>query len=271
MTHLAPYSHTGFSGHVSYDEMGSGEPFVLVHGTTGDRNTFAQISPTIAEKFRVIQPEYSGSGTTTDNGDPLTPELLAAQILAVCDHLGVDTFHLAGYSLGAVAAVTLAAIAPSRVRSLTSINGWARTDERMKFTFALWQDWLANDRTTFAKYAMADGLSRESFELFTAAGVAGLVPITANSLAPGSDRQAELDARVDIAHLLAAITAPTLVIGGVTDRWVDCVHSESMATAICDARLVRLDCGHLSVTEKATEVAQLLLEHATAAPGHATA
>ena len=264
MTNLAPYSHAGFSGHVSYDEIGHGEPFVLVHGTTGDRNTFAQITPTIAEKFRVIQPEYSGSGTTTDNGEPLTPQLLAAQVLAVCDHLGVDTFHLAGYSLGAVAAVTLAGIAPSRVRSLTSINGWARTDERMKFTFAMWQDWLANDRTTFAKYAMADGIGRESFELFTAAGIAELVPITANSLAPGSERQAELDGRVDITDLLAAITAPSLIIGGITDRWVDCVHSETMAAAIREARLVRLDCGHLSVTEKAAEVAQLLLEHANA-------
>ncbi len=264
MTDLAPYDYGGFSGHVSFDAFGRGEPFVLVHGTTGDRNTFAQISPAVAEKYHVIQPEYSGSGTTTDDGEPLSVELLAAQVLAVCDHLGVESFHLAGYSLGAVAAIAVAGIAPHRVRSLTSINGWTRTDERMKFTFGLWADWLQNDRLTFAKYAMADGLGRESFELFTAAGVAGLIDITANSLAPGSHRQAELDGRVDITELLPAITARSLIIGGITDRWVDCVHSEMLAASISDARLVRLDCGHLSVTEKAADVAQLLLDHAGA-------
>jgi 3-oxoadipate enol-lactonase len=267
MTTSAPYSFDSFTGVVSYAESGSGDPFILVHGTTGSRDTFAQITPVLAAKYRVILPEYSGSGSTTDSGAPLTPELLAAQVLAVADHLDVEQFHLGGWSLGAVAAATVAAVAPSRVRSLTLLNGWAKTDERMKFTFRLWVKWLADDPETFARYAFADGLTREAFELFTADAVETMVPMTVASLAAGSARQAELDGRVDITAHLVAITAPTQVVGGTVDRWVDFAHSESMVSTIPGAKLVALPCGHLTVTEQAGAVADLLDSHAAGAGG----
>lgn len=248
---------------VAYEMSGAGDPVVLVHGSTGGRAHWLQVAPALAERHLVVVPEYAGGGETTDPGGPLEVEDLAAQVLGAADDAGTDPFHLVGWSLGAVVAAALAATVPQRVRSLTLVSGWATTDARMRFTFDLWQRLLAADRDLFARYALADGLGLGTFELF-GDGVEAMIPLTAAALSPGSDRHAELDARVDIADRLPAITAPTLVVGGIEDRWVPVAHSRALAAGIDGARLVELDCGHLVPSERAAELVTLLQEHLAA-------
>lgn len=249
----------------AYEVTGGGDHFVLVHGSTGSRATWMQQTPVMAEKYTVVLPEYAGGGETPlpASGEPLTVDLLVSQVLEVCDEVGAERFHLAGYSLGAVVVAELAAKAPDRVRSLALVNGWARTDARMKWTFDLWERLYRADTELFTRYVLADGLGRESFELF-GDGVEAMVPMMASQFSSGTAEHANLDARVDVESSLAAITAPTLIIGGLQDRWVDIAHSRSMADAIADSKLVELDVGHVSLTEKAPEVTQLLLDHAAA-------
>lgn len=250
---------------VAYEVTGSGDHFVLVHGSTGGRSTWMQQTPALAERFTVVLPEYAGGGETPlpADGSPLTVDLLVDQVLEVADEVGAERFHLAGYSLGAVVVTALAGRAPERVRSLAIVNGWAKTDARMKWTFDLWERLYKADRELFTRYVMADGLGRESFELF-GDGVEAMVPMMATQFSSGSAEHANLDARVDIESALSKITAPTLVIGGLLDRWVDIAHSRSMADQIADAKLVELEVGHVSLTEKAPEITQLLLDHAAA-------
>jgi pimeloyl-ACP methyl ester carboxylesterase len=221
-----------------------------------------QQAPLLAERFQVVLPEYAGGGESTNPDRPLEIDELVAQVLGAVDDAGVDTFHLAGYSLGAVVAAALAAEEPDRVRTLALLNGWAKTDARMKFTFDLWERLYRADVELFTRYVLADGLGRQSFELF-GDGVEAMIPMMAGQFSPGTAWHAELDSRIDIEDRLGKITAPTLVVGGLTDRWVDIVHSRALAESITDARIEELDCGHVSLTEKAPEVTALLLEHAT--------
>jgi len=249
---------------VAYEVTGSGDHFVLVHGSTGSRATWMQQTPTLAERFTVVLPEYAGGGETPlpADGSPLTVDLLVSQVLEVVDEVGASSFHLAGYSLGAVVAAAVAAEVPDRVRTLALVNGWARTDARMKFTFDLWKRLYEADIELFTRYVLADGLGRESFELF-GDGVEAMVPMMGTQFSTGTAAHAELDSRIDIEDRLGKITAPTLIIGGLTDRWVDIAHSRSMAQLIGGARLEELDCGHVSLTEKPAEVTALLVEHAS--------
>ena len=246
---------------VAYEVQGSGDPFVLVHGSTGSRATWMQQTPVLAERFQVVLPEYAGGGESTNPDRPLEVDELVAQVLGALDDAGVDTFHLAGYSLGAVVVAALAAEQPDRVRTLALVNGWAKTDARMKFTFDLWERLYRADVELFTRYVLADGLGRDSFELF-GDGVEAMIPMMAGQFSKGTALHAELDSRIDIEDRLGRITSPTLIIGGRTDRWVDIAHSRSMADTIKDARLVELDCGHVSLSEKGPEVTALLLEHA---------
>lgn len=248
---------------VAYDVQGDerADAFVLVHGSTGGRGHWVQIAPLLAERYRVVTPEYAGGGETTNPDRPLEVDELAEQVLGAVDDAGVSTFHLAGWSLGSVVSAVVAATVPDRVRSLTLSNGWARSDARMRFTFDLWQRLIRTDPDLFARYAFADGLTAQSFEVF-GEGVESLLPMMAAGLAPGSVWHAELDGRVDIVDRLDAITAPTLVVGGLEDRWVDVSHSRHLASAIKGARLEELPYGHLVPTEKGPELTALLLEHA---------
>ena len=248
---------------VAYGKDGSGDPVVLVHGTSSDRTSFALQIPGLAEKYTVITPEYSGSGQSVDHEPDavLTVEMLAEQMLGAADDAGATRFHVAGWSLGAVVASAVAAMAPDRVKSVVLVNGWVATDARMNFTFDFWNRLFAHSPEMFARYALADGLTAASHQAFGFEGVDGLVGDFAANFAPGTKRQIDLDRVVDISAMLSKITAPTLVIGGIEDRWVDIVHSRELAEKIKNAKLVELACGHLVPTEQAEKLTSLMLEH----------
>lgn len=248
---------------VAYEVRGEGDPFVLVHGSTGGARHWAQVEPSL-EGFRLVLPDYAGGAATTDPGGPLEVDDLASQVLGAADAAGAGRFHLAGWSLGAVVAATVAARAPERVRSLALVNGWARTDARMAFTMDLWQRLLATDPELFARYTFADGMTGPTFELL-GDSVEDLVPVTATMFSAGSARHAELNTRIDITGRLGAITAPTLVVGGLEDRWIPIEHSRHLAEAVAGARLVELACGHLVPSERAVELGALLVDHAATA------
>lgn len=249
---------------VGYGDDGTGTPVLLFHGTTMDRTAWDMVRAEVPGDHRWISVEFPGSGESSMPSGPLEVDDLVSQALAVVDHLGVDRFHVAGYSLGAVAALATAAAVPARVITCTSLSGWATTDARMRFTFGLWRRLIATSPELFMRYAVADG--------FTAGAIAALEPMLegvvamgAGSIAPGSDAHLDLDERVDIAASLASITAPTLVIGGVEDRWVDITHSRAVAAAVAGARLEEVPFGHLVIQEGAAVVAALLAAHLTVA------
>jgi 3-oxoadipate enol-lactonase len=247
---------------VAYAVDGSGDPVVLAHGTTSSTQaSWEQVTPALAERFTVIGPDMPGSGRTSMSGKSLELDDIAEQMLAAATAAGAERFHLAGWSLGAVVAAAVAARAPDRVRSLALVSGWVRTDARMRFTFDLWRRLIETDPDLFGRYAFADGLTAASFEAFGVEGVESLVPSVATELAPGSLAQIELDTRIDITDRLGSITAPTLVVGGVEDRWTSIEQSRELAKAIAGARLVELACGHLIPLEQAAALNDLLIGH----------
>jgi pimeloyl-ACP methyl ester carboxylesterase len=231
-----------------------------------DRAAWDMVRPAMTGGYRFVMVEFPGSGESSMPDAPLTVDGLAADGLAVMDHLGIDRFHVAGYSLGAVVALGTAALAPRRVASVTSLCGWATTDPRMRFTFDLWKRLIEVDPALFMRYAVADG--------FTASAIGALGPMLADvvslgaaSIAPGSAAHLELDERVDISGELASITSPVLVIGAAEDRWVDISHSRHLAAAIADARLEELPAGHVVIQELPGEIARLIDAHVAGADG----
>ena len=245
---------------VAYGDDGEGDPLVLLHGTTSSRMSWDLQMPGLVERFRVLRPEYPGSGETVDHGrGPLELGDLVRQAIAVADDAGAEQFHVGGWSLGAVVAAGVAAAVPDRVRALTLLCGWARTDARMRFTFDLWRRLFETDHELFARYLFADGLTAKSFELLTVEGVEAQLPTVV--LAEGSARQIDLDMRIDISADLPRVTAPTIVIGGLEDRWVDIEHSRYLAEHIAGAELIELACGHLVPVEYPDDLTRMLIEH----------
>jgi pimeloyl-ACP methyl ester carboxylesterase len=109
--------------HLYFEDHGSGDtPLVLLHGGFGASEMFAPLLPELAPGRRVIVPDLQGHGRTADAGRPLRPELLADDIAALVEHLGLTRVDLMGYSLGGAVALRTAIQHPSLVRRLVVVS-----------------------------------------------------------------------------------------------------------------------------------------------------
>jgi pimeloyl-ACP methyl ester carboxylesterase len=233
---------SGGTAHVAYDLSGSGPGVVLVHGTAAARDQWLQLTEAINDRYTVVAPDYSGSGGTVDHGGPLTLADLAAEIRVAADHAGLTTFHVVGHSLGAVIGAHLAATHPERVRSLVMHAGFVHTDSRMDAEFRYWLELLHTDVRLFARM-----LPLAAFGPRYWAGNPDnelLVKELAGVIAPGADRQTEVDRAVDLRPLLGRITAPTLVLASTHDRVVGADQQQALLAGISNARYAEIDAGH---------------------------
>jgi pimeloyl-ACP methyl ester carboxylesterase len=111
-----------------YEEHGSGEPLVLLHGGIGASEMFAAILDELAEARRVIAVDLPGHGHTRDVDRPLRAELLADDVAALIEHLGLERADVMGYSLGGMVALRTAIQHPARVRRLVLVSTAFRRD-----------------------------------------------------------------------------------------------------------------------------------------------
>ena len=88
---------------------------ILLHGGLGSGEMFGPILPTLADHHQVILVDLQGHGRTADIDRPIDPRLMADDIAALIDHLGLDEPDVVGYSLGGGVAFHFAAKYPDKV------------------------------------------------------------------------------------------------------------------------------------------------------------
>ncbi len=106
-----------------------GPAVMLLHGWPYDVHSFADVTPVLASAgYRVIVPFVRGYGTTRFlSGD--TPRngqqaVLAVDVIALMDALGIGRAILAGFDWGARSANVVAALWPDRAKALVSVSGY---------------------------------------------------------------------------------------------------------------------------------------------------
>jgi pimeloyl-ACP methyl ester carboxylesterase len=106
-----------------------GPAVMLLHGWPYDVHSFADVTPVLASAgYRVIVPFVRGYGTTRFlSGD--TPRngqqaVLAVDVIAFMDALGIGRAILAGFDWGARSANVVAALWPDRAKALVSVSGY---------------------------------------------------------------------------------------------------------------------------------------------------
>jgi pimeloyl-ACP methyl ester carboxylesterase len=106
-----------------YEEHGAGgEPLVLLHGGFHAGEMFGAILPQLSAGRRVITVDLQGHGHTADIDRPIRSELMADDIAALIEHLGLEQADLMGYSLGGKVALRTAIQHPERVRRLVVVS-----------------------------------------------------------------------------------------------------------------------------------------------------
>ena len=111
-----------------YETHGSGRPLILLHGGLGSGEMFGLLLPLLAEHHQVVAVDLQGHGRTADIDRPIDIRLMADDIAALIDHLGLVTPDLVGYSLGGGVALHTAAKYPAKVRRLVIVSANIRPD-----------------------------------------------------------------------------------------------------------------------------------------------
>jgi pimeloyl-ACP methyl ester carboxylesterase len=116
---------------VGYAEAGptDGPAVILLHGWPYDIHSYADVAPLLAEAgYRAIVPYLRGYGTTRflsgetfRNGQQ---SVLAVDVIALMDALGIEKAILAGFDWGARTANVIAALWPERCKALVSVSGY---------------------------------------------------------------------------------------------------------------------------------------------------
>jgi pimeloyl-ACP methyl ester carboxylesterase len=111
-----------------YETHGSGRPLILLHGGLGSGEMFGPVLPALAERHQVIAVDLQGHGRTADIDRPIDIRLMADDIAALIDHLGLDRPDLVGYSLGGGVALQTAVKYPAKVGRLVAASVYLRPD-----------------------------------------------------------------------------------------------------------------------------------------------
>src|SRR5947208_9077975 len=111
-----------------YETHGAGRPMILLHGGLGSGEMFGPVLPQLAEHHQVILVDLQGHGRTADIDRPIDVRLMADDIAALIDHLGLDRPDVVGYSLGGGVALQTAARHPAKVGRLVAASANIRRD-----------------------------------------------------------------------------------------------------------------------------------------------
>jgi 3-oxoadipate enol-lactonase len=257
---------------LGYSNTGDGLPVVFLHPTPLDREYWYPLNQELAG-VRAIVPDLRGHGSSelgaalpvggfsrVPDAPVLTMAQLGADVLALLDHLHLQSAVFAGCSIGGYVLLELWRRAAERMRGLAFVCSKPQPDAEAN---------LAKRATTIAQ-----ARAGETAKLFD--GMAQtLVGATARERHPEIAAevrarmtlmpqalvavQAGLAARPDSVSTVAAIDAPVLAIAGGEDPAVTPVEMEAFRAAPggCEAHLLP-DAGHFAAYEQPQKVADLM-------------
>ena len=111
-----------------FETHGAGRPMILLHGGLGSGEMFGPVLPLLAERHQVIAVDLQGHGRTADIDRPIDVRLMADDVAALVNYLGLDRPDLVGYSLGGGVALHTAAQHPSKASRLVVTSANIRPD-----------------------------------------------------------------------------------------------------------------------------------------------
>jgi pimeloyl-ACP methyl ester carboxylesterase len=257
---------------IEYEVHGSGEPLLLIMGLGGQLVSWpiGFVDGLVSEGFQVIIFDNRDIGLSTKmTTAPLsTKELMASMVapkktrtdyyladmakdsVALLDHLGIDSAHIVGMSMGGMIAQSIAIDHPLRVRSLTSIM--STTGNRRVGRIAT----KILPKITRLSNASRDSHVENEVKLFSLISGDSFDPAEIRSTSQrGLDRSycpdgvkrqtAAIFASPDRTEMLRKLMIPSLVVHGLGDKLVQPSGGMATAAAIPNSRLLMFpEMGH---------------------------
>ena len=232
---------------------GSGPGLLLVHGFGGVKEDFADHVDVLGARHRVVTFDHRGHGESDKPSDATSYSLdrMAADVLAVADGMGFDTFRLLGHSMGGMVTRRVVLAQPARIDALVLMDTSAGPIPGLDPELAELAAGIMLDQGKGVLKPLLDeaGTLESPAHLRLLAERPELVEYEERNwqtLSPmmWATMLREIVHQPDQLELLAGVHAPTLVIVGEQDTpFVD--GSRDMAAVVPGAELVVVhDAGH---------------------------
>jgi pimeloyl-ACP methyl ester carboxylesterase len=113
------------------EEIGRGQPLLLLHGFPTTRKLWKDVAPALATAgWRVLLPDLIGYGDSPDSED-VGMARQAGWLAELLDEIGPEPATIVAHDVGTAAAQILAARVPGRVRRLVLMDGVYETEWAM--------------------------------------------------------------------------------------------------------------------------------------------
>ena len=257
---------------LSFSDTGKGLPVVLLHPTPLDHDYWRPLAENLPG-VRAIAPDLRGHGGSelghslpagvfagVPDAPVLTMAQLAADILAMLDHLEVPTALFAGCSIGGYVLFELWRQAPQRMTGLAFVCSKPQPDAEANLVKRVSN--IAQARAGGAG-ALFDGMAQSLIGATARESRPQIVSELRARMTLTSEAvvavQAGLATRPDSVPTVATITAPVLAIAGGEDPSVTAAEMEVLRAAPggCEFHLLS-DAGHFAAYEQPSQVAALL-------------
>lgn len=113
-----PYAKAADGTRIAYQLQGTGSPLVLLAGQANNHHWWDGVRDDFHTTRSTVTVDYRGTGGSGKPDMPYSTRLLADDVRAVLDELGIERADVYGTSMGGRVAQWLAADQPHRVRSL---------------------------------------------------------------------------------------------------------------------------------------------------------
>jgi 3-oxoadipate enol-lactonase len=243
--------HASINGiQLAYEDVGVGEAVVLLHAFPLRGSMWQPQIELLQANHRVIVPDLRGFGASGLGNGPVTMDQFAADVLALCDHLGVDEFTLGGLSMGGYIAFALLRAAPERVTALILADTKAGADTPEAQVVREGNAKLAEEQGALAiaeKMLPSLVAPHASAELRTSLRQI----IAANQPQGIAGALRGMAVRPDSFETLRATQIPALILVGSADGLTPPAEAHKMQDALRGSRLIEIPgAGHLSNLEQ---------------------
>jgi 3-oxoadipate enol-lactonase len=220
--------------------------------------------PEYARHFTCFSVDLRGTGESDKPNGAYTTELLADDVAAFMQSIGIGRAHVAGLSLGGAVGMWLAVKHPDKVASLSVHSGWTRTDRFLQTVVESWQI-VANAvgvpemiiRAIFP-WCVTPELYAETPDYI--ASLAGFVRSRPPQSVPDFIQQSNAVLAHDVEAHLVRIVAPTQITLGRHDQLTSTRFADRLKSGIRNSELLIFDgCAHAALYENPAEFNQRTL------------
>ncbi|MCW1966755.1 MAG: alpha/beta hydrolase [Anaerolineae bacterium] len=239
----------------------SASPILLLHGFPLNHTMWQAQLNALSAKYRCIAPDLRGFGQSFNAADENAIDLMADDVFALMNYIGLDTATICGFSIGGYVSFAMWRKQPQRFKRWMLLDTKASRDSAQILA---------------GRYKLIESVSRNGARAATTALLPRLLHLsTAHpelvqkvrrmvmSTAPASITQGTraMIVRMDAAAILPSISVPTCIVAGEHDTLAPVSEAMLMQERIPNASLeVIRGVGHLTPMEAPVAVTQIMRE-----------